>query len=177
MTRDTRHRLRGYSSGCFWGTVSGIGTSLSIIVVLLGAYSSTNEYADRQKVAARFPVTTPNAKVTIDSKQYAEGDLMDIFRGSYIVLFRSDVATVKAFVKKWGLRGGSTGKIDGYFSEEFPMQDLTAPAKGHYRTLLHKELPAYSCQGDIFDGNSFATTTLYWDAPTGTGLFYVHWAD
>lgn len=172
--------VRQFLNSRLWAVISSIGIFLGVAVFFLVAYSCVSQYTGRQKFVALFQEANPNAKVVVDAKQYAKSDPQDIFRGAYILLFRSDEATMKAFLKKRDFTGGATGSIDNHFQgqfKQFEERDLTDPAGGYYRPLLHKQLSSYSCPGDLFDNNSFATTYLYWDAQTSTGMFYVHWSD
>lgn len=182
MTRETRYRLRSYFGGClggcFWGIVASVGAPLALVVIHTAITFDARQKEYRQEIIDRFKEADPDAKIRIDERRNSNINLQDLFGSTAsIILFRSDEPTMKAFLKKWGFTKSSSETIDSYFQGDFKFfneQDLIQPAEGHYRILLHKKVATYYRQGEIGSEMSYATTKLYWDAQTGTGIIYVH---
>lgn len=163
MTGETRHRLWGYFSGCFWGVISSVGILIALVVVFARIGMESDRKKAEEQYIARFREATPNARIWGLETHNFYDDFMGN-RNATIVFFQCDDATMNAFLKRWkfqrdGERRGVIG-LQGLSDKE--QADL---AGGRYRTLLNKNLPRYAQGG-------YREAELVWDSKTHTGYLY-----
>jgi len=126
-------------------------------------------------ITQRFKEAMPNANIQVDA--WTDGDPgtgFDLSHSVSIALFRSDEPTMKALIQKWEFQPCGMQNLDSQLRNQFSEQDLTHPAGGYYRVLLHKKVACYSCPPGTLVANPYTGAILFWDAATGAGCFYIY---